>query len=397
MASLTATTTLDRTAEPAWGAVYAMALCVAVLVASEFMPVSLLSPIAADLRLTEGQAGQAISISGIFAVITSLSITVLTGEFDRRVVLIGLTAMLVVSGTVVALAPDFLVLMVGRALLGMAIGGFWSMSAATVMRLVPAESVPRALAIIYGGNAIATTVAAPLGSFMGGLIGWRGAFFCIVPLALAAVIWQAVTLPPLPAESWDTGSGMLRLLNDRHVVIGLSAVTLLFMGQFALFTYLRPFLEQVTGASVPTLSGLLLVVGVSGFVGTWLIGRVLENRLHLTLAVIPAIMATIAVALGLFGASTWITAALLGVWGLVGTAAPVAWSTWLTRTLPNDAEAGGGLMVAAIQLAITAGATAGGVVFDLGGPVVEFLGSAAVLALAAVVGFAASRMQRGRA
>jgi predicted MFS family arabinose efflux permease len=113
--------------------------------------------------------------------------------------------------------------------------------------------------------------------------------------------------------------------------------------------------------------------------------------LHLTLAVIPAIMAATAVALGLFGTSTWITAGLLAVWGLVGTAAPVAWSTWLTRTLPNDAEAGGGLMVATIQLAITAGAAFGGVVFDASGAVADFLSSAAVLALAALVAFVGSR------
>jgi predicted MFS family arabinose efflux permease len=104
-------------------------------------------------------------------------------------------------------------------------------------------------------------------------------------------------------------------------------------------------------------------------------------------------MAGVAVALGLLGTSTWITAVLLAVWGLVGTAAPVAWSTWLTRTLPDDAEAGGGLMVATIQLAITAGAAFGGLVFDAGGAVADFLSSGAVLALAAVAAFAGSRMQ----
>ena len=141
-----------QAAAPAWSAVFAMSLCVFVLIASEFMPVSLLSPIAHDLQLTEGQAGQAISVSGVLAVVTSLFITVLAGKLDRRIILIALGALLVVSGTVVALAPTFLVLMIGRALLGIAIGGFWSMSAATVMRLVPAASVPRGLAILNGQN-----------------------------------------------------------------------------------------------------------------------------------------------------------------------------------------------------------------------------------------------------
>ena len=384
--------TRQAEARPAWGAIYAMALCVAVLIASEFMPASLLSPIAHDLRLTEGQAGQAIGISGVFAVVTSLFITVLTGKLDRRIILIALAALLVVSGSIVAFAPNFLVLMTGRAMLGIAIGGFWSISAAMVMRLVPAASVPRGLAILNAGNAISTTIAAPLGSFMGGLIGWRGAFFCVVPLALVAVVWQAGTLPRLPATDKEGSGNVLRLLKDQNVVIGLVAVMLLFMGQFALFTYMRPFLEQVTGVNVSTLSGLLLLIGVAGFIGTTLIGKFIDKNLHLTLAAIPAILACLAVALALFGTSLWITAVLLAVWGLVATAAPVAWWSWLTQTMPNDAEAGGGVMVATIQLAITAGATVGGMVFDSRGAVTDFLISAAVLALAAVVALVASRV-----
>jgi predicted MFS family arabinose efflux permease len=110
---------------PAWAAVFAMTLCVAALIASEFMPVSLLTPIAADLHLTEGQAGQAISVSGIFAVLTSLLVSAATGRLDRRTVLLSFTLVMIASGTIVAFAPNFLVLMIGRALLGVAIGGFW--------------------------------------------------------------------------------------------------------------------------------------------------------------------------------------------------------------------------------------------------------------------------------
>jgi predicted MFS family arabinose efflux permease len=78
--------------------------------------------------------------------------------------------------------------MIGRAFIGVAIGGFWSMSAATAMRLVPDREVPRALAIVNGGNALATVVAAPLGSFLGAIVGWRGAFFCVVPVAAIALL-----------------------------------------------------------------------------------------------------------------------------------------------------------------------------------------------------------------
>jgi predicted MFS family arabinose efflux permease len=105
-----------------------MTLCVALLIASEFMPVSLLTPIARDLGATEGMAGQAISISGLFAVATSLLIASAAGRLDRRHVLVGLTMAMVASLALIAAAPSFGFLMVARALLGIAIGGFWSMT-----------------------------------------------------------------------------------------------------------------------------------------------------------------------------------------------------------------------------------------------------------------------------
>jgi len=144
-----------------WSAVGSMALCASMLIASEFMPVSLLTPIAADLGATSGMAGQAISISGLFAVATSLLIATISGRFDRRNVLIGLTILMLVSLALIALAPNFVVLMVARALLGVTIGGFWALATATIMRLVPEKTVPKALGVLYTGNAVATAFAAP--------------------------------------------------------------------------------------------------------------------------------------------------------------------------------------------------------------------------------------------
>ncbi|MGI4730550.1 MAG: MFS transporter [Janthinobacterium lividum] len=381
----------DAPDTPRWSAVYALGLCSFALITSEFLPVSLLSPIAETLHLTEGQAGQAISISGLFAVLTSLSVTRLIGDLDRKHVLIGLAASMIVSGVIVAVAPSYLVLMVGRALLGCTIGGFWSMSAANAMRLVPAASVATALAIVNGGNAIASTVAAPLGSFMGGLIGWRGTFFCVVPIALAATIWQLVSLPSLPARRTGADAGVLSLLRRGPVRIGMLAVGLLFAGQFALFTYLRPFLEQVTHVGVPMLSIMLLVVGLAGFAATFVIGGIADRRLEPTLIVLPAVMAAVAVALSVFGTSQPMTIVLLAIWGFAGTSAPVAWWTWLSRTVPDAAEAGGGLFVAVVQLAITLGATVGGVMFDAAGAAPELLASGGILVAATATGVFASR------
>jgi predicted MFS family arabinose efflux permease len=178
-----------------WSAIGSMTLCVASLITSEFMLVSLFTPSAHDLGATDGTAGQAIAISGFFAVTTSLLILSAFGRMDRRRLLIGLTATMLVSRVLTACASSFAVLMVARALLGVTIGGFWSMAPATIVRLVPEATVPKALSVMYMGNATGTAFAAPVGSYLGGLIGWRGVFWALVPIAAVTMAWQWRPLP----------------------------------------------------------------------------------------------------------------------------------------------------------------------------------------------------------
>lgn len=348
-----------------WGGVFAMTLCVFVLIASEFMPVSLLTLIASDLHITEGLAGQGIAISGALAVLTSLTISHVAGDLNRKYLLLGLTVLMAISGIVIAMAPNYPVYMLGRALIGVVIGGFWSMSAATAIRLVPQHQVTRALAIFNGGNALATVVAAPLGSYLGTTVGWRGAFLCLVPLAMAAFIWLWVSLPMMDIDKKQKPQrSVLRLFRVSLVPTGLMACGLFFMGQFALFTYVRPFLETVARVGPSGLSLILLAIGVAGFVGTMFVSTFLNARFYQTLIMIPLLMAATAGTLLLVGHSIWAVAILLSLWGLLATAAPTGWWTWIARALPEDAEAGGGLMVAVIQFSIALGSTAGGLIFD---------------------------------
>ena len=368
-----------------------MTLCAFVLVSSEFLPVSLLTPMARDMIISEGQAGQAIAASGLFAVLTSLSISSLTRKLDRKLVILWLTGLMIVSGAIVAFAPSYPVLLAGRAVLGIAIGGCWSMSTAVLMRISNGAFLPRAIATLQGGSALATAVAAPMGSLLGSVVGWRGAFFCLVPLAALALIWQAVSLPKLPAQHGSRQPSVITLLSKPGIFIGLIAVAVLFMGQFALFTYLRPFLETVTHVDISWLSIILLLIGLSGLAGTAAIGPLVAMNLRRVLVVIPALMAGVALALASFGGSFWPTVLLLAAWGLIATPAPVGWFTWLSQVLPDDAEAGGGLMVAVIQLAITLGATMGGAIFDATGVRATFEVSAALLVLAAFLAAMAAR------
>jgi predicted MFS family arabinose efflux permease len=377
-----------------WGGIFAMTLCVFVLIASEFMPVSLLTPIARDLGVTEGLAGQGIAISGALAVLTSLTLSTLAGNVNRKFLLLGMTVLMAVSGLVIALATSYLVYMAGRAMIGMAIGGFWSMSAATAIRLVPQHQVARALAIFNAGNALATVVAAPLGSYLGGTIGWRGAFLCLVPIAVVAFLWQCFSLPGMKGNKSSASRVSLFRLFARPIVSrGMLACGLFFMGQFALFTYVRPFLESVTRVDSSGLSLILLVIGVAGFIGTLVVSTFLNRKFYPTLMTIPGLMAVIAIALMFTGNHVWTVSLLLGLWGMLATAAPTGWWTWLARTLPDNAETGGGLMVAVIQLSIALGSTAGGIVFDHLGWQSAFAMSSTLLLCAGVLAFLTSRQK----
>lgn len=372
-----------------------MSVCAFALVASEFLPVSLLTPLAEDLSVTEGMAGQGIAISGFFAVLTSLFISPLSGKLNRKTLLLGLTAAMGVSGAIVAFAPDYQIYMLGRALIGVVVGGFWSMSAATAIRLVPSHQVPRALAIVNGGNALATVVAAPLGAWLGATVGWRTAFFCLVPVALMALGWLWHSLPSMPATVQKNQASqvfkVLSLLKRPAVLPGLCASSLMFMGQFALFTYLRPFLETVTAVQGTTISFYLLITGAAGFIGTVLIGQILQWRFYQTLIVIPLVMTLTALLLILLGDRSNAVLVLLGLWGLTATAAPVGWWAWIAQVFPDDAEAGGGLFVAMVQLSIALGSTVGGLLFDHSGYQSTFLLSAALLLISAGLTVIAAR------
>lgn len=368
----------------AWSAVGSMALCVALLIASEFMPVSLLTPIAHGLGATEGMAGQAISISGLFAVATSLLIATVASRFDRRHVLMALTACMGVSLVLIALAPDFAFLMVARALLGVTIGGFWSLSSATLMRLVPEAVLPKALGVLYLGNAVATAFAAPIGSYLGGVIGWRGVFWSLVPLTALSLGWQWKSLPPMPPQSAVPAGRVLALLGRRNVASAVVAVMLAFGGAFATFTYLRPFLETATHASLPELSLLLLGLGLAGFVGTSVATALLRRHLYAMLRGLPLALGAVTLAMLAAGHLVWGVAIAMIAWGALNSALPVAWFHWLTVDVKDEPEAAGGLMVAAIQLAIMLGATFGGLLLDRFSVTATFLGGAGLLLLAAL-------------
>ena len=285
MSTLTRTTS-QNTEHAHWSGVFAMTLCVFVLIASEFMPVSLLTP------LPEIWALRRVSLAGdrdfrrAGGADQPLPFPACR-EYKPQTPSSGHDAPDGALGDDYRFRPKLSGLHDRPRADRYRYRRVLVQSAATAIRLVPPHKVARALPIFNGGNALATVVAAPLGSYLGATIGWRGAFLCLVPVAIVAFIWQCLSLPDMNARKNGTSRGsVFRLFRQPAVSVGLLACGLFFMGQFALFTYLRPFLETVTRVSGAGLSLILLTIGVAGFVGTLFVATVLNAAFYITLIAI---------------------------------------------------------------------------------------------------------------
>ncbi|WP_312363281.1 MFS transporter [Sphingobacterium sp.] len=359
--------TIEQNIQPKWGAVYSIALSVAGLIIAEFLPASLLTPMASDLGVSEGTVGQAISVTAAVAMIASLFTALLTQRIDRRWVLISFSVLLMLSNLIVAYSPNLFILLIGRVLLGIGIGGCWGMMAATAMRLVPKNLVPKALSIIFGAVSVATVIAAPLGSFLGMHIGWRNVFLITAVIGVVAFIWQLRSLPSMPSGGASKLSSLFRIFDRPKIRPGMTATFFVFMSYAIFFSYLRPFLENITNVHGNTLTLVLLAFGIANFFGATFSRYPLQWNIHRSLVLAALFMGISVLGLMLFGELTLIAVVLVSLWGLFFGVVQVGWTDWLTRTVPDEAESAGGVQIAIIQLSITIGASAGGLTYDIAG------------------------------
>jgi predicted MFS family arabinose efflux permease len=379
------------TAAPAWAAVLSLSLGVFALVTAEFLPASLLTPMANDLSVSNGLAGQAVTATAVVGAFAGPGVVIGAARFDRRWVLLGLTTLLLISNAIAAAAVNLPMLLVSRVLLGIGLGGFWAMSAALAMRLVPPALMPRAMALVLTGVSVATVCAAPVGAWIGAHWGWRAAFVVADAVALLALIWQAAAVPQLPPADKATLGTFMLLLRRPRVRTGLLIILLAVSAHFAAFTYVRPFLEQVPRMSVDTISLALLAFGVGGFFGNLAGGFLAETSERNAVAVSAALIAATALALATLGASTGLSGVAMALWGFGFGIFPVGSQTWITRAAPDHAESGGGLLLTSFQVAIASGAVFGGLLVDDFGPRGPAAYCAVAAALACLVALAATR------
>jgi predicted MFS family arabinose efflux permease len=375
------------TVESAWPAVAAVGVGAFALVTTEFLPVGLLPDIAENLAITEGEAGLMVTLPGFMAALAAPLTLQWAGRIDRRVLLVGLLILLALSNAMVAMTNEFWVLLIGRVLLGLAVGSFWTIAGTLGFRLQPTQGA-KATALIFAGISLGTVAGVPAGTLLGDLFGWRSVFETAAILSVIVALALYKLLPALPTHSPSNAVVLFRLMKQPGPRIGLLAVLLMFSGQFAAYTYIAPYLVSLIGLSAQVLSLALLAFGVAGFIGNAL-GASLVNKgnslaMSVTLFLLASPMLLLAILPMIHLDVGSVVILLILVWGLGFGLLPMVMQSWLFSLAPSQPEAMGAVFVSSAQVAIGIGALGGGLLVDTLG-VVAAMAAGGILGLLTLV------------
>lgn len=388
---------IDKPAAPegpaaSWLAVATIGIGAFALVTTEFLPVGLLPKIAQDLGVTEGQAGFSVMLPGLVAAIAAPATIGLAGKIDRKKVLLFLLGLLAFSNLLVATAANFPMLLLGRVILGVAVGGFWTVGGSLGPRLRPGKEGPRATSLILSGVSVGTVAGVPAAALMGDAFGWRSAFVAAAVMAVIVAAALIVVLPVLRPQTSAGLRGIPALMALPKIRLGLVAAILIFVGQFAGYTYITPFLNQISHVEAGALSAVLLGYGAAGFAGNIVGGWSASRDVRRAVIAMTVLTAGSIALLALTGANPVSAIGAVLAWGFAFGMLPIAMQSWMFSAAPDRLENVGALFVSVAQLAIGAGALIGGIVVDTAG-VVTAMWVASVLALGAAIVIGATRSQ----
>ncbi|WP_435240064.1 MFS transporter [Streptomyces sp. YPW6] len=374
-----------------WLAVLAVTLGIFSLMTSELLPVGLLTPVGRALDISEGTAGLMVTVPGLVAAVSAPLVTVAAGHIDRRIVLVVLIGLMGAANLASAFATSFTVVLVARFLIGVSVGGFWSIAGGIALRLVPARHVARATAVIFGGVETASVLGVPGGTLIGDLGGWRTAFAAVGILGLVSLACMLFLMPGVPAGRTVTFPALPQVFRgNAGVRVGIALTFLVITGHFLAYTFVRPVLRG-DGVAESSISVLLLTFGVAGICGNFIAGALVTRHLRRCVTGISAVLTTAMVLLALAGSGAFSAGAVLVLWGLGYGAVPVTLQTWILDAAPDATEAATSLYVSAFNLSIALGALLGGFAVDGIGTTSVLWTGAALTVLALSVAGAARR------
>ncbi|MEU7470603.1 MFS transporter [Streptomyces sp. NPDC044984] len=371
----TATTTSARSPVPpdrspliSWLAVISVMLGIFSIVTTEILPIGLLTSIGASFTVSDGMAGLMMTMPGFLAAVSAPLVTVATGRIDRRTMLAVFILLLALANFLAAAASSYWLVLVSRIMVGITIGGFWSIGAGLAAQLVPAASVGRATSVIFSAVPLGSVLGVPLGTFIGDTAGWRTAFLVMGGFTLAVLALLLLAVPPLPAHQATRLHVLTHMLRNTNTRYALVTTFLVVLAHFGTYTYVTPFLEQVTRVSSGLITIYLLVYGAAGIAGNFLGGSTVGRHPRATFATAAVLIAAATLLLPVLGRSDAGAVALLIVWGIAYGAVPVCSQAWFSQAAPDSPEASSVLFTASFQATISLGALVGGAVLDRSSP-----------------------------
>jgi len=360
----------------------ALALSTFVAITTELLPVGLLPQMSRDLGVDESTMGLAVTVYALVVTVLAIPLTALTVRLPRKRLLIATLVGYALSNLIVALAPTFVVLCIGRSVGGLAHALFFSVASAYASKLVPKHLVGRAIAIVYAGTSLGYVLGIPLATSLGASVGWRAAFFALVGVSVLLVL---LTISMLPGVTGSAAShnGNARAWRRSGLISVAVVNAVLFLGHYTAYTYVSALLG-LAGVEESAVGSVLLILGGAGIVGLWAAGMIVDRAPRLGLLYAAGAMALSLLALTLVEGDLTGTIISIGVWCMAFGAAPTFLVTAAIRTGAVSPDIAGAVVNGSSNLGIGLGAAFGAQVFALSG-VGALPPVAAVLVAASVV------------
>lgn len=379
----------------AWLAVIAVALAIFSVVSAELLPIGLLTPIAESMQQELGHASFIISTPSLVAAIIAPCVILIFNHINRRKLLLLFMLLLFISTLFSAMTNAFHWLLLARVLFGISMGGIWALSGSLAIRLMPPPQVGLATSIIFSGVAAASVLGVPVGVYLGDLFGWRMAFICVAVLIAIVFVMLFWSLPSLPVQQVSTWRSSLIVLKKPNIIIGLSLTLLIVTGHFSAYTFIRPLLQEIAHFSDSSIGALLLIYGIFGILGNFILGFGIQKYLWQTLFLIAFLLSTTLFLLIFFGSSLFSSIVLLLIWGIAYGGVSVSLITWMIRSAPTYIELASAFNIAVFNLSIGLGAFAGGLIYDDLGLRMNLLFSSVLTCIAALLVLINRRKQEG--
>jgi DHA1 family inner membrane transport protein len=348
-----------RSTATAVAALLALAVAAFTYVTAETLPIGLLLLMTADLDVAPSAVGLLVTYYGLVVVVASLPLTHVTRRVPRRQLLASLLAVFVLATWVSAAASSYWVLLAARVVTALSQALFWSIVVPTAAGLFPPRVRGRVIAVVFAGSSLAAVLGLPLGTWLGQQAGWRTAFLGLSAFGLAAMVTIATCLPTAMPGGGHAARGTTP---DARRYLTLMAMTILATtGTFAAFTYVAPFLTEVSQFPAAATGPLLLVRGVAGIVGVAVGGALVDRSPWVAMLIPVTAQATALLGLYALGATPVAAAGLVALSGLSFAALTTALASRVLQVAPGSADLAAAGASTAVNVGITAGALIGSI------------------------------------